>query len=114
MRNLGKKIKFALGADPKIEKRKDSGKFIPGGYKSVLILYADFELAWAWRFSKSDNNPVQKSEKLAAVERKNIPKILDGCEEFGIPVTWATVGHLFLNSCSRKGGRVHGDIKRLN
>jgi len=106
------KIKFGIGFDPKIEKRQDYNKFIPNGYKSVLILYADFELAWAWRYSKGIDNIIHYSEQLGKKERRNIPEILDVCESYNIPVTWATVGHLFLNSCERLNGHAHSEISR--
>jgi peptidoglycan/xylan/chitin deacetylase (PgdA/CDA1 family) len=106
------KIKFGFGLDPKIEKCKDYERFIPSGYKSVLILYADFELAWAWRFSKGVDNVIRLSEQLGKKERDNIPQILDVCETYNIPITWATVGHLFLESCKRINGKAHTDILR--
>lgn len=106
------KVKFFLGLDPKIEKRDDYKKFIPDGYKSVLIIYADFELAWAWRFSKGVENVIDFSERLGKKERENMPAILDVCEEYNIPVTWATVGHLFLKNCTRIDGKAHINIKR--
>ncbi|MCU0372045.1 MAG: polysaccharide deacetylase family protein [Ignavibacteria bacterium] len=114
MKNFRKKIKFALNLDPRVEKLKDKHKYIPDGYKSVLIIYADFELAWAWRFSKSTDDPLKIAEKFAYTERNNIPAILDICSEFNIPITWATVGHLFLDSCKRNSGILHDDVKRID
>jgi len=108
------KIKFGLGLDPIIEKRTDYQKFIPEGYKSVLILYADFELAWAWRYSKGVDNVLKYSEDYGLKERENIPEILRVCEEYNIPITWATVGHLFLNNCERIKGSAHSEILRPN
>ncbi len=46
-------------------------------------------------------------------ERRNIPAILDVCREYNIPFTWATIGHLFLESCTRNNGIAHAGIKRL-
>ncbi len=112
MRHFLNKIKFGFGLEPKIEKREDYKRFIPNGYKSVLIIYADFELAWAWRYSKGIDNIIKYSEQLGRKERINIPNILDVCETFNIPITWATVGHLFLNSCERIHGKTHIDIIR--
>ena len=43
----------------------------------------------------------------------NIPKILDLCDKYNIPITWATVGHLFLEKCKRENGLPHSNIKRL-
>ncbi len=112
MKHFINKIKFALGFDPKIEKTKDYKRYIPNGYKSVLILYADFELAWAWRFSKAIPNKIEYSELLGKKERENIPQILSVCEDFKIPITWATVGHLFLNKCDKENGLAHPNLLR--
>jgi peptidoglycan/xylan/chitin deacetylase (PgdA/CDA1 family) len=46
-------------------------------------------------------------------ERENIPILLDLLDKYQIPVTWATVGHLFLNECKRDDQRVaHPDMLR--
>jgi peptidoglycan/xylan/chitin deacetylase (PgdA/CDA1 family) len=112
LKHLLNKIKFGLGLDPKIEKRADYNRFIPAGYKSVLLIYADFELAWAWRYSKGIENPVKYSEETGKAERKNLPEILDICETYDIPITWATVGHLFLDSCDKYCDKPHPAILR--
>ena len=65
---------------------------------------ADFELAWAWRFSKTGADPVKKAE----TARANMPVILDDLEKYNIPVTFATVGHLFLERCAK------GDHDRMH
>lgn len=109
LKQLGNKIKFEFGQDPKIEKNRDFKKYIPYGFKSVLLIYADFELSWAWRFSKE---LTESASELAERERKNIPVILKLCEQFNIPVTWATVGHLFLSSCSCNNGLAHANMLR--
>ncbi len=108
------KINFQVGRTPTIEKCKDWRKYIPEPYKSVLIITADFELAWAWRYTKSSPNPFETALDKARLERKNIPNILALCEEFNIPITWLTVGHLFLEGCSKINGVPHSNIPRLN
>jgi hypothetical protein len=65
--------------------------------KGVLVISADLELAWGWRFSKSHEDPLEKAFKT----RANFPLLVKLFEEYDIPVTWATVGHLLLNSCGR-------------
>jgi peptidoglycan/xylan/chitin deacetylase (PgdA/CDA1 family) len=108
------KLKFALGLNPKVESTDNIGRFIPEPYKAVILIQADFELAWAWRFAHSLSDPLPESEKIGLLERENIPKILQLCDKYNIPVTWATVGHLFLENCSRGGtGFAHPEIKRL-
>jgi peptidoglycan/xylan/chitin deacetylase (PgdA/CDA1 family) len=63
--------------------------------KGGMIVSADFEMAWAFRYSKKVKNCLEK----ARLERKNFPFILETLEKYSIPVTWATVGHLFLRGC---------------
>lgn len=106
------KIKFKLGFNPVIQKTKDIRKYIPEPYKSVIIIYADFELAWAWRYSKDLLRKKNRISNIALRERNNIPEILKQCEIYNIPITWATVGHLFLEECKKENGVSHPDIKR--
>jgi len=107
------KLSFELGKNPRNEKRNDWQRFIPEGKKAVLIISADFELAWAFRFTKGVKNPIKYSEEKARQARKNFPQILHLCEQYNIPVTWATVGHLFLDSCQKENGLAHPGIKRI-
>ncbi len=76
------------------------------GYKGGLIISADFELAWAWRYSKGHEDPI----KMARRARANMPILLKTFEEFRIPVTWATVGHLMLRECRPKS---HSWMRRV-
>lgn len=46
-------------------------------------------------------------------ERTNVPILLKLFDRFGIPATWATVGHLFLQGCQRAGGKAHPELRRL-
>ena len=112
-KTFAQQLYFHLGCNPRLEKQKKWRKFIPEPYKAVVILSADFELAWAWRVTKSSANPLQKALHKAKTERENMPKILALCERYNIPVTWLTVGHLFLDSCKRVGGIAHPDLPRL-
>lgn len=108
------KTNFALGFKPKIEKSEENPDlYIPKPYKSVCLISADFELAWAFRYSKNNNTSIDRAIKKGLQTRKNVPKILKLCEDFNIPITWATVGHLFLDRCSRNNELAHPEIKRL-
>lgn len=91
----------------------DSALFIPEGYRSVVTITADFELAWAWRYSKSVSDPLKRAVEKAESERENLPLILKLCDKYMIPVTWATVGHLFLSSCQPQNEIVHPEIKQI-
>jgi peptidoglycan/xylan/chitin deacetylase (PgdA/CDA1 family) len=109
------KLNFILKRNPKIVKIKDIDlrKYIPEPFKGVFILSADFELAWAWRYAKSFKNPKEKAKKFAKISRKNIPKILDFCSEYNIPITWATIGHLLLEKCSHNEKLAHSHLRRI-
>ena len=109
-------ISFEVGRNPKIASRPGNFRdYIPKAYDGVIIISADFELAWAWRFAKVTKDPKSESEAYAKKARKNIPVLLSLCEEFNIPITWGTVGHLFLEECKRnQAGIAHPEISRLN
>jgi peptidoglycan/xylan/chitin deacetylase (PgdA/CDA1 family) len=92
---------------------KDEKWFVPQPYRAVLILCADFELAWAWRFAKGIPQTKHEALRLARIARRNIPRIIDACEIYDIPITWATVGHLLLSKCDGKEGCPHGHLKRI-
>jgi peptidoglycan/xylan/chitin deacetylase (PgdA/CDA1 family) len=84
----------------------DRLKKFPNGEKGGLILTADFEMSWAHRYSKQTNNYLN----LGKQERKNVPRIIELLEYYNIPITWATVGHLFLDKC-KKGD--HDNMERI-
>jgi hypothetical protein len=107
------KLNFALGCNPRIEKSADWRMFIPENFKSVLLISADLELAWAWQYAKAFRDPAIEAKKIALRERENIPVILELCNTYNIPITWATVGHLFLESCNRINSKAHPEIPHL-
>lgn len=107
------KLAFKVGYTPKIIKGVNKVKYIPQKYKAVVLISADFELAWAWRYAKSSNNSYQLALKKAAIERENLPAIVQLCEQYNIPITWATVGHLFLKTCNRLNGHAHPEIPNV-
>lgn len=111
-----RKIKFALGREPKVVQRKseiDKRNFIPESFKAVLIISADFELAWAWRYARDFENPGDEALRLAKISRTNVPQILELCDRYEIPITWATVGHLLLDGCSKNGNIAHSRLPRI-
>jgi peptidoglycan/xylan/chitin deacetylase (PgdA/CDA1 family) len=76
--------------------------------QAAVTISADFELAWAFR---------GRSEQLCTLNgirtRKNHPYLIDLFNKYSIPITWATVGHLFLSSCKRDiHGRAHPEMPR--
>lgn len=108
------KLKFSLGLSPEVVKSSENpDKYIPRDYQAVCLISADFELAWAFRFSRTSYDPVARAVRHGLQTRENVPRILELCGKYRIPITWATVGHLFLESCERKGGIAHPEVKRL-
>jgi peptidoglycan/xylan/chitin deacetylase (PgdA/CDA1 family) len=107
------KINFFLNRSPKIEKVNNWRSYIPEPYKAVVTITADFELAWAWRYSKAVADSYKLALEKARLERDNVPKILKLCEMYDIPISWATVGHLFLESCTKENGKPHNNLNRL-
>jgi peptidoglycan/xylan/chitin deacetylase (PgdA/CDA1 family) len=116
LRSFLSKLNFLLGRKPKVlaYSEESLNKFIPSPYRAVLIISCDFELAWAWRFAKQLNCDLEKAKEIARQERRNIPIILDLCERFNIPITWAILGHLFLENCSRKENKAHTSLVQPN
>lgn len=94
---------YVAGIKPTVSKTKQSS--FP---KGIVVLSADFEMAWAFRVSKR----VKDAKTQGLKERSNVPKIIGYLEEYRIPITWATVGHLFLNTCSNQEGGPHPDMPR--
>jgi len=82
----------------------------PQNEKGGMILSADFELAWAFRYSKEFDNPYQSSLEKARQARKNFPLLIELFENYETPITWATVGHLFLEECNEEA---HDGMNRL-
>lgn len=74
---------------------------------AAVSVSADFELNWAFR-----GRSAEERDRLGATERQNVPYILSLLEELQIPITWATVGHLFLSSCSCNGRAPHDAMPR--
>jgi peptidoglycan/xylan/chitin deacetylase (PgdA/CDA1 family) len=74
---------------------------------AAVSISADFEMNWAFR-----SRPTEQRDKLGITERQNVPYILDLLSEFSVPITWATVGHLFLTSCACDGRAAHRNMPR--
>ncbi len=90
------KIAFILGNKPVVRTDGlDPIKKFPNQKKGGLIISADFEMAWAWRYAKTGDDPLQKGR----AEREHFPLIIKILEKYDIPITFSTVGHLFLEKC---------------
>lgn len=94
---------YNLGVKPRVNKNANS-KF-PSG---IVVLSIDFEMSWAFMYSKGVLNHVEFGLR----ERMNVSKIIKLLEKYKIPATWATVGHLFLESCEKQAEKSHPDMPR--
>jgi peptidoglycan/xylan/chitin deacetylase (PgdA/CDA1 family) len=78
------------------------------GAKAAVCISGDFELSWAWR---GRGQEVMNSRGIS--ERRNMPLLLRLLDEYTMPITWATVGHMFLESCQRStSGVPHAKMPR--
>jgi hypothetical protein len=107
LKNILSKSVFVLTNKPYVNKTDNlDAKRFPHGYKGALIISADFELGWAWRYSRKKENPLEMARRA----RKNFPKLIKLFGDYSIPVTWATVGHLMLRSCNKDS---HNWMRRI-
>jgi hypothetical protein len=75
---------------------------------AACCISADFEMGWGWR-----SRGRRGAEQTADLERRNVPLIVALLERYSVPITWATIGHLFLESCPRAcDGRAHVEMPR--
>jgi hypothetical protein len=79
-----------------------------GNARASASISADFELAWAWKGCDPGTRDTR-----GATERANVPRLVELLESYRVPITWATVGHLFLDRCARSpDGRAHPEMVR--
>jgi peptidoglycan/xylan/chitin deacetylase (PgdA/CDA1 family) len=105
--NRGRLSKFLIlsGLKPRV-----NNKIISPFEHGVVVFSADFEMAWAFRYSKT---LASRAVEIGLSERNNIPALLTLFDRYKIPATWATIGHLFLNECKREEqGVAHSDMPR--
>jgi hypothetical protein len=111
-RGLVRRAQLGLGLRPRVNRAAGRAVSYPGGRAAAVVISADLELAWAWRYAQVPD-PAAYARRRAQQGRKNLGVVLDLCDRFDVPVTWATVGHLFLNSCDRSAGRAHPEVPRV-
>jgi peptidoglycan/xylan/chitin deacetylase (PgdA/CDA1 family) len=77
--------------------------------RGAFVLSLDFELIWGTLDVRGPDGFRSACER----ERSEVfSRLLELLEEFEIPATWCTVGHLMLDSCEPAGGRKHPEIVR--
>ncbi len=76
--------------------------------RGIMVTSIDLELAWG-TFRKEW---YRIHEDVLLRGRELVEDLLQLFERHTIPATWAIVGHLFLESCSRQGAVAHPEIPR--
>jgi hypothetical protein len=106
---FGAKKNFARGVMPQ-GRSFDGVEITPfrGAARASATISADFEMAWAFR-GRNEEERLQHGVTC----RRNVPYLVAILEEAEIPITWATVGHLFLERCEHDPlGVAHEDMLR--
>lgn len=86
--------------------------WLPKPFRTALVISADLELGWAWRYARNTSNLNELAEQAARKTRLNIVGLLEMFDHYEIPITWATIGHLFLDHCDYQDGKPHYNFPR--
>lgn len=109
------RFRYHAGLLPRFHPEMKTNRYRwPDPFKACLLISADFEMAWAWRFCRGGRDALLRASESGRVERRNVPLLLNLFDRYRIPITWATVGHLFLDRCERINGKCHQDIPRVS
>jgi peptidoglycan/xylan/chitin deacetylase (PgdA/CDA1 family) len=79
------------------------------------VLVISISLESIWGYLNTDNKvyvSLLRSDPSGA--RRAVYGLLNLFEEYGIPATWAVVGHLLLDRCDRINGVAHPDMPRFS
>jgi len=79
--------------------------------RGVFVISIDTELAWSV-VHRGKVPPEQLLPSRSAAERKIVEDLLELFARYETKATWATVGHLFIDSCREVEGRKHPEIVR--
>lgn len=83
---------------------------------AVFTISLDFELMWGSFDSGKHRKFASRLERDGARGLRATREIVDGLlalfAKYDVSVTWATVGHLFLDACEERGGVKHADMPR--
>lgn len=109
------RLRYQTGLLPRVNPEVSNGWTLPQPYRAALVISADFELAWGWQHVRTTGAARALALAKAAQARRNLPvlfDLFDLFDRYDVPVTWATVGHLFLESCNGNGA-AHPEVRRL-
>jgi len=77
----------------------------------AFVVSIDLEMAWGVHDQGRGAVDALGPDR-AGEERRLVESLLASFSAFGIPATWAVVGHLFLDSCRQLGGVKHPELVR--
>jgi peptidoglycan/xylan/chitin deacetylase (PgdA/CDA1 family) len=104
------RFRYQYGLLPRVNPHTNNR--LPTLPKATIVISVDLELAWAWRYVRNYPDPNSFALLKAEQTRQNLPEILQLFDRYEFPATWATVGHLFLESCKREEGKAHPEMLR--
>lgn len=73
--------------------------------RGAFVISIDTEMAWGLNHRRGEHYRYD-------AEREHLARLLDLFDRYGIPATWAVVGHLMLDGCSPVDGVKHPEIVR--
>ena len=76
--------------------------------RGIAVVSIDTELAWGEAHRPRSLPPLRSYDR----EREVVDRVLALFATYGIPGTWAVVGHLFLDRCAPVDGRPHPEVVR--
>jgi peptidoglycan/xylan/chitin deacetylase (PgdA/CDA1 family) len=79
--------------------------------QGAFVISIDTELAWSV-VHRGVVSPDHLLPARSIAERKIVEDLLDSFTKYETKATWATVGHLFIDSCRPSDGRKHPEIQR--
>jgi hypothetical protein len=84
--------------------------------KGVFTISLDFELLWgsfdSGKHRKFISHFARNGTTALDATRKIVDRLLALFQTYDVRVTWATVGHLFLDHCEMQNGVKHADMPR--
>lgn len=80
---------------------------VPSPSPAWFVISIDVEMSWG-----AIHHGVPHDDRPYRHDRKVVDDLLTLFDDYGIAATWAVVGHLFLDECSRVDGRPHPEIVR--
>jgi peptidoglycan/xylan/chitin deacetylase (PgdA/CDA1 family) len=78
----------------------------------ILVVSISLELIWGY-INAGNDTYVSLLRRDSSSGRRAVYELLGILDEYGIPATWAVVGHLLLDQCDKIDGTAHPDMPRF-